>query len=164
MKQKVSHEGIFPVYDRYSKILILGSIPSPKSREEGFYYAHPQNRFWKVLSDIFNETFDTIEDKKAFLLKYHIALFDVIKSCEIIGASDASISNIVVNDIKAIIDNSHISKIFVTGKKAQALYNKYCLKQTDVECVYLPSTSPANCAVKYDDLKKEYEQIKEFLS
>lgn len=83
MKQKVSHEGIFPVYDRYSKILILGSIPSPKSREEGFYYAHPQNRFWKVLSDIFNETFDTIEDKKAFLLKYHIALFDVIKSCEI---------------------------------------------------------------------------------
>ena len=167
MKNKVSkvvHE-LSPVYNSESKILILGSIPSPKSRENGFYYGHTQNKFWKVLSKIFDiEIPDSNEFKKQFLLKRKIALWDVISSCEIIGASDTSIKNVKVNNINEIIKNSKIDTIFTTGKKAYNLYMKYCYSITNRKPIYLPSTSPANCAnYTFDDLVKEYKAILKFL-
>ena len=109
------------------KILILGSIPSIKSREFGFYYAHPQNRFWKVISNIYNENQPTnIEEKKELLKKHNIALWDVIKSCDMIGSSDSSINNEVPNDINSLLKKTKIKKIYTTGKTAYKLYNKFC--------------------------------------
>lgn len=149
---------IYPFFNKNSEILILGSLPSVKSREEGFYYAHPQNRFWKVLSSIFKEDIPTsIEDKKIFLNKHHIALWDVIKSCTIIGSSDSSIRNVTANDISSIIKKSRITKIYTTGKKAYHLYYKYVFKETGVEAVYLPSTSPANASIPYEKLIQIYK-------
>lgn len=158
--QKVHHE-LNPVYNSESKILILGSIPSPKSREIGFYYSHPQNKFWKVLSAIFNTKIpDDINSKREFLLNNHIALWDVIDSCDIIGASDSSIKNIKVNDINRILKNSNIKTIFTTGKKADNLYMKYCYPKTKIKSIYLPSTSPANCAnYTFEDLVEKYKVI-----
>ena len=136
---------IEPVYDENSKILILGSFPSVKSREQGFFYGHPQNRFWRVLAGIFDAEIPvTIEDKKRLLLENNIALWDVIHSCEIEGSSDSSIKNVVVNNIAGIIEASEIEKIITNGKKANELYNKHI--NTDINCVCLPSTSPANAA------------------
>lgn len=149
---------IYPFFNKNSEILILGSLPSVKSREEGFYYAHPQNRFWKVLSSIFKEDIPTsIEDKKIFLNKHHIALWDVIKSCTIIGSSDSSIRNVTANDISSIIKKSKITKIYTTGKKAYYLYYKYVFKETGIEAVYLPSTSPANASIPYEKLIQIYK-------
>ena len=167
MKNKVSkvvHE-LSPVYNSKSKILILGSIPSPKSRENGFYYGHPQNKFWKVLSKIFNmEIPDSNEFKKQFLLNQKIALWDVVSSCEIIGASDTSIKNVKVNNINEIINNSKVNTIFTTGKKADNLYMKYCYPNTNIKSIYLPSTSPANCAnYTFEDLTEQYKIILKFL-
>jgi len=117
---------IDPVYDEKSNILILGSFPSVKSREEGFFYGHPQNRFWKVLANIYKEPVPLGKDeKKAFLLKNHIAVWDVICSCDIEGSSDASIRNVVANDMNIILSNTAIKKIYVNGKKAEQLYQKY---------------------------------------
>lgn len=153
-----------PVYNENSKILILGTIPSPKSREIGFYYGHPQNKFWKVLADILKEKFpETKEQKIELLLKHHIALWDVLDSCEIEGASDSTIKNPKPNDLNKVINNSKIKTIFVTGKKAENLYKKLCEKDTKISCIYLPSTSPANCAIKYQTLKEKYSIIKEYL-
>lgn len=136
----------------------MGSLPSIKSREDGFYYAHPQNKFWKVLSSIFKEDIPaSIEDKKIFLNKHHIALWDVIKSCTIIGSSDSSIRNVTANDISSIIKKSKITKIYTTGKKAYHLYNKYLFKEIGIEAVYLPSTSPANASISYEKLIKIYK-------
>lgn len=136
----------------------MGSLPSIKSRKEGFYYAHPQNRFWKVLSHIFKEDIPiSIEDKKIFLNKYHLALWDVIKSCTITGSSDSSIRDVVVNDISSIIKKSKIIKIFTTGKKAYHLYNKYLFNEIRIEAIYLPSTSPANASISYEELIKIYK-------
>lgn len=159
----VTHE--FPAeYDENSKILILGSIPSVKSREKVFYYMHPQNRFWKVLSEIFNEQVpQTIEDKKKFLKSKNIALWDVLSSCEITGSSDSSIKNPVPNDINSLIKKTKIKTIFVTGKKAESLYNKYCLKYTNIKPIYLPSTSPANQTIKYESLLEEYKKMLKYL-
>lgn len=138
---------IEPVYDKNSKILILGSFPSVKSREAEFFYAHPQNRFWRVLAAVCKEEIpDTIEEKKNFLLKNNIAVWDVIHSCEIAGSSDSSIKNVVPNDLSEILSNSRIKRIYVNGKKAFALYNKYIKKKTGLEAVCLPSTSPANAS------------------
>ncbi len=135
-------------------------MPSVKSRELGFYYAHPQNRFWKTLAYIMNEDIPiTKDEKKIFLKKHHIALWDVIKSCTITGSSDASIKNVKVNDIKSIIDKSNIQKIFTTGKKAYELYQKYCYQNIGIKAIYLPSTSPANNAVDFEQLVSEYQQI-----
>ena len=160
----VNHE-FGPYYNSDSKILILGSIPSVKSRELGFYYMHPQNRFWKVLSAVFNETVpDTIELKKNFLKRHYIALWDVITSCDIIGSSDASIKNVRVNDIKGLIDKTNIKYVFVTGKKALSLYDKYCYFKTNVKAIYLPSTSPANQTIKYDDLLGKYRLVAQVLN
>lgn len=161
---KVNHE-LLPIYDNESKILILGSIPSPKSREYKFYYAHPQNKFWKILSYIFNvEIPNDNEFKKRFLLDNKIALWDVINSCNIVGASDSSIRNVKANDINMIINNSKVNTIFTTGKKANELYMKYCYPTTKIKAIYLPSTSPANCAnYTFDDLVREYKIILNYL-
>jgi len=158
---KVYHE-LEPFYNNNSEILILGSLPSIKSRELNFYYAHPQNRFWKTLAIIFNEkTPITINEKKEFLTKHKIALWDVINSCEIIGSSDNTIKNVIPNDINLIIKNSKVAKIFTTGNKAYELYNKYCLKSTNIKAIKLPSTSPANCKKDIENiLYNEYKKIK----
>lgn len=156
---RVTHE-FGPFYDDNSKILILGSIPSPKSRELGFYYMHPQNRFWRVLASIFNEELPvTIIDKKEFLKRHNIALWDVLESCEIDGASDSSIKETIPNDIELILKNSKIEKIYTTGKTAYKLYNKYILNKTGMEAIYLSSTSPANAKMGFDELVLEYKKI-----
>lgn len=157
----IVEHSIGPVYFNNSKVLILGSIPSVKSREEGFYYAHPKNRFWKTLENIFNENIGTSkEDKILFLKKYQIALFDVIKSCEITSSSDSTIKNPVPNDILSIINKTQIKTIFTTGKKAYKLYQKYCYPGTKINAIYLPSTSPANCPKGIEEkLRKEYSKI-----
>jgi len=142
-----------PYYNKDSLVLILGSFPSVKSRELGFYYAHPQNRFWKVMSIIFNEE---ITDKKQFLLNKNIALWDVIESCEINGSSDASIKNVNPNDISLIINNSEVKYIFVLGKKAYDMYYKYIFNKVKMDAILLPSTSPANAFKNLDDLVKEF--------
>jgi len=145
-----------PVYDRSSKILILGSMPSVKSREQQFYYGHPQNRFWKVLSAVFEEPEPKdIDVKKDFLLRNHVALWDVIASCDIIGSSDSSIRNIKENDINIILDRADIQTIFLNGGKAYELFIKYCRKYVQEDrhaFMKLPSTSPANAAWSLDRL------------
>lgn len=136
-----------PVYNERSKILILGSFPSVKSREEGFFYGHPQNRFWKVLAAVCKAKVpQTIEEKKAFLLENHIAVWDVIYSCDIVGSSDSSIKNVVANDLSRILDKADIKQIYVNGKKAEQLYKKYIFPVNGREAICLPSTSPANAA------------------
>lgn len=139
--------------------MILGSLPSVKSRKKNFYYAHPQNKFWKIFSDLFNEDIENNNlSKKGFLLKHNIALWDVIKSCTIIGSSDSSIKDVIPNDINYIINNSKVNKIYTTGKKAYQLYNRYCLESTKIEALYLPSTSAANASISYDNLLEEYKK------
>ena len=152
-----------PVYNAESKILILGTMASPKSCEYGFFYGHPQNLFWKVLAHIFDANFpESIEDKRLFLLANKIAVWDVLHSCEITGADDNSIKNPVVNDFSAILAESQINKIFTTGKTATKLYDKYCFKDTQIPAVYLPSTSPANRKYyNFDKLCDEYKKIRE---
>lgn len=147
-------------YNNDSEILILGSMPSVKSREIGFYYMHPQNRFWKVLELVYNEKIgDTINEKKFFLKSHKIALWDVIESCDINGSSDSSIKNIKVNDIKNLINKTNIHSIYTTGKKSYELYNKYCLKDTGREAISLYSTSPANCRISLEKLVENYQVI-----
>ncbi len=155
---------IKPIYNQNSKVLILGSIPSIKSGEIGFYYSHPKNRFWKVLEKIYNEKInDTIQDKTNFLLKHNIALFDVLKSCDISSSSDNSIKNPIPNDLTPILKNSNIKIIFTTGKKAYQLYQKYCYPTTLIKAIYIPSTSPANCQKGIDEkLNLAYSQIKDY--
>ncbi|MBQ8518956.1 MAG: DNA-deoxyinosine glycosylase [Agathobacter sp.] len=149
-----------PVFDKDSKGLILGSFPSVKSRENNFYYGHPQNRFWKVLAQVFEtEVPQTIEEKKAFLLEHHIAVWDVIESCTIIGSSDSSIKDVVVNDFSKVLENSSIETIYVNGGKAYELYHKYAEKQTGIPAIKLPSTSPANAAWSVERLCDEWKRI-----
>ena len=153
---------IEPVFDKESNILILGSFPSVKSREEGFFYGHPQNRFWKVLAEIWKESVPiTIEEKKSFLLRNHIAVWDVIKSCDIEGSSDSSIKNVVANDIDIILAEANIKQIYVNGKKAQQLYQKYIYPRLNREAICLPSTSPANAAWKLERLVRTWQVIRE---
>ncbi len=151
-----------PVFDKHSEVLILGSFPSVKSRESGFFYGHPQNRFWKVTSGVFGEeTPVTIEEKKAFLLRNHIAVWDVIGSCEIEGSSDASIRDVTVNDLDTILKKADIKAIYVNGKKAYQMYQRYTQPVIGREAVCLPSTSPANAAWNIDRLIEEWRVIKE---
>ena len=157
-----------PVYDKNSKILILGTMASPKSREYGFFYGHPQNNFWRVLANIFGaefpESFDSIGKKKTFLLENKIAVWDVLHSCQIYGAEDSSIKNPVVNDFTEILANSEIKTIFTTGKTATKLFNQYRAEKTGMTAIYLPSTSPANRKYyDFDNLVEEYKIIKEYL-
>ena len=138
---------IAPVFDQKSRVLILGSFPSVKSREVGFFYGHPQNRFWTTLAHVFEaDRPHTIVEKRAFLLSHGIALWDVIASCEVIGSSDASIKNAQPNDLSFILQNAPIEQIFTNGGMAHKLYCRYHLPQTGIEAVQLPSTSPANAA------------------
>ncbi len=142
-----------PFYDANSELLILGSFPSVKSREQKFYYGHPQNRFWKVLAGVYSDVIPkTVDEKKVFLQSHHIALYDVIASCEIQGSSDSSIKNVIPTDLGIILAETKISKIFVNGKKAQALYRRYQQQTTGRESVVLPSTSPANAACTLEHL------------
>lgn len=156
---KLTHT-IEPVFDQHSRILILGSFPSEKSREVGFFYGHPQNRFWKVVSALYGEALpQSVEEKKAFLLRNRIALWDVIGSCEITGSSDASIKEVVPNDLRAILDSAEIEQIYTAGKTAKKYYDKYALPQTQREAVCLPSTSPANAAFSMEKLLDEWKRI-----
>ncbi|MDD6039405.1 MAG: DNA-deoxyinosine glycosylase [bacterium] len=152
---------IDPVYDQHSEILILGSFPSVKTREVNFFYGHPQNRFWKVMAAVYEEQpLVTTEQKRAFLLRNHIAVWDVIKSCEIQGSADSSIKNVVPNDLSEILRAAKISHIFVNGKKAEQLYRKYIEKQINRKAEYLPSTSPANAAWSLERLVEEWKTIR----
>ena len=155
----VTHE--FPaLYDRNSRVLLLGSIPSPKSREQGFYYGHPQNRFWKVLAQVLGEAVpETIPQKKAMFKKHHIALWDVLESCTIVGASDTSIEDVVPNKIGDLVKASKVTRIFCTGATAHKLYQKYCAGDVGMDAVKLPSTSPANCVVSLEKLVEAYRAI-----
>lgn len=149
-----------PVFNKESKVLVLGSFPSVKSRENNFYYGHPQNRFWKVLAQVLEtDVPQTITEKKKFLLEHCIAVWDVIESCKIIGSSDTSIKDVVVNDFSKVLENSSIQRIYVNGSKAYELYHKYAEKQTGIAAVKLPSTSPANAAWNVDRLCGEWKQI-----
>ena len=161
---KIKHT-LEPIYDKNSKVLILGTLPSVKSREIVFYYGHPQNRFWKTLEKVFNKQIgNSKEEKIKFLKKYHIALFDVIKECEISSSSDSSIKNATPNNLNPILKKSQIKTIFTTGTKAHQLYKKYIYPKTKIEDIPLPSTSPANCKKGIEELLiKEYKNIKEKL-
>lgn len=159
----VTHE-FDAFFDKDSRVLILGTIPSPKSREQGFYYGHPQNRFWKVLADVLGEEFpQTVEERKVFLKRNHIALWDVLESCEIKGASDVSIRNARPNDMNRILQTADIRAIFATGAKAAQLYKKLCFPECGVEAIRLPSTSPANCGCSYEKLREAYSQICDYV-
>ncbi len=153
---KVIHT-LKPFYASDSEVLILGSFPSVKSREANFYYAHPQNRFWKVLACIYNDIEPNgIEEKKKFLLKNRIALWDVIYSCEIKGSSDASIKNVVANDIYTVLKNSQINRIITNGNTSSKLYQKYMSDNISLKAVSVPSTSPANAAYTLNELIKQW--------
>ena len=140
-----------PVYSRTSQILILGSFPSVKSREQSFYYGHPQNRFWKVISGLLRETVPvTVEEKREMLLKHDIA------SCDIVGSSDISIKNATPTDVATLVKRTQICKIFCNGKKAGKLYEKYQQKDVEIPAITLPSTSPANAAFSVERLIAEW--------
>ena len=153
---------IAPVYDKHSNIVILGSFPSVKSREQGFFYGHPQNRFWRVLAAVYgDEVPQTVEEKKEFLLQKGVAVWDVIASCEILGSSDSSIKNAVPTDLSDILAHTPVRRIYVNGKKAEQLYRKYQEKQTGIKAVCLPSTSPANAAWGIERLTEAWQVIRD---
>lgn len=156
---------IEPIYDDNSRVLILGTMPSPKSREAQFYYAHPQNRFWPTLAKLLGAPLpESREGKRALALAHGIAIWDVLQSCEIDGASDASIRNAVPNDLRRILDAAPIQAVFCTGKKSCELYNRFCLnKMTELEAVCLPSSSPANRRISDDELLNSYREILRYI-
>ncbi len=156
---------IDPVWDKNSKILILGSFPSVKSREEGFFYGHPQNRFWRVLSAVIGCPLPLcIDEKRAMLIKNRIALWDVVASCDITLSSDSSIKNAEANDLLPIIAGSEIEHIFTNGGAADRLFKKYCFSSVKTESHRLPSTSPANAAYSLPRLIDEWKVILDFIS
>ena len=149
-----------PFFNENSKILILGTFPSVKSRENHFYYGHPQNRFWKTLAGVLGVPVpDTIDEKKAFLLSHRIALWDVIASCSIEGSSDSSIRDVVPNDLSVILSTADIRAIFCNGKTSWNYYRKYQEAVTGIPAVSLPSTSPANAAWSLEKLKGAWNVI-----
>ncbi|MBR1852385.1 MAG: DNA-deoxyinosine glycosylase [Lachnospiraceae bacterium] len=157
---RVEHP-IAPVYDAYSRILILGSFPSVKSREAMFFYGHPQNRFWRVIAAVFEDAFpETVDERRAFLLRHGIAAWDVIRSCDITGSSDASIKNVVPNDLREILEVTPIEAIYVNGKTAEKMYRKYTEAVTGRKAVVLPSTSPANAAWSLERLVEAWRVIR----
>ena len=159
--QHVTHESIPPYINKDSNILILGSLPSIKSREYGFFYAHQQNRFFKTIAHIFNEEEPkTIDDRKSFLKRHNIALYDVIYECDIVGSSDSSIKNVVPIDLSKILkEYPNIKRIYTTGKKAKDYYDKYLLPQVGIEAIPLPSSSGANAAISQIELEEYYKII-----
>lgn len=160
---KVTHP-IKPIYSKSSKILILGSFPSVKSREGMFFYHHTQNRFWKVIAYLCDTDIpQNIDEKKNLLLSNGIALWDVIQSCDIHNSSDSSIKNVKVNDFTEILQNSEIKHIFTNGNKSHKLYSAYCEKNTGIKDIALPSTSPANASFNFERLINEWKILKKYL-
>lgn len=160
--ERVFHE-LEPVYDERSRVLILGTMPSPKSREAGFYYMHPQNRFWSLLARVLGEPLPpTAQGRRELCLRHNIALWDVLASCDIDGASDSSIKSAVPNDIPALLKKCPITAVFTTGKKAHELYRRFFPDLADDIC--LPSSSPANRAVSEEKMLEEYRAIAEVLN
>lgn len=160
--ERIEHT-IAPFFRSDSRVLILGTMPSPKSRESGFYYGHPRNRFFPVLSDVFGEPAPmSVPERMAFLERHRIALWDVLRSCEITGASDASIRNPVPNDIGMILRSADIRKIFTTGTAAFRLYRELLLPDTEAEAELLPSPSPANARLSQADLAARYSVIRRY--
>lgn len=156
--------GIEPVFDRHSAILILGSFPSVKSREAHFFYGHPRNRFWPVLAAIRKEPVPvSVAEKKAFLLRNRIAVWDVIESCDIKGSSDSSIKNAIPNNLNLILKAAPVKQIYTNGGVSGKLYDKYCLSLTGMEAVKLPSTSPANAASSLEKLILAWECVNRYL-
>ena len=164
MTRSIQQHPIPPLYDSQSRILILGSFPSVKSREGQFFYHHPQNRFWKVLAAVLNEPLpETIEEKRSFLLRHHIALWDVIGSCEISASDDSSIKNVVPNDLTPIFHTANIRAVFCNGTASHSNYRRYLQPVTGMEAVKLPSTSPANAAWSLSRLTEAWQVIVPFL-
>lgn len=157
-REKIYHT-LSPIYSENSRVLILGSLPSPKSREVKMYYGNKSNRFWKTLFAVFGESAVTNEEKAAFILRHRLALWDVIASCEIAGAADSSIRNAEPNDFGLIFRAADIRAVFTTGRTAAALYKKF----TGRESFCLPSPSGANCAVSFSALVESYKKITEYL-
>ena len=150
-----------PLYNEDSRILILGSFPSVKSREQRFFYGHPQNRFWKVTAAVFDCAVpQTIEEKRQFLLEYGVALWDTIASCDIVGSSDSSIKIVVPNDLTPILEGAKIERIFVNGKTSEKYYNRYIRDKIGREALCLPSTSPANAAWSVERLVEAWQVIR----
>lgn len=162
MADTVVHQ-IAPVADENSRVLILGTMPSPKSREMGFYYGHPQNRFWPVLAEICGEEVpQSAEERRNFALRNGIALWDVLAECSIVGAADASIKDPVPNNIAGLLNRyPNIKRIYTTGKTALRFYEKLCSAQTGVHAQALPSPSSANARMRFEELVKAYNVIKE---
>ncbi len=161
----VVHE-IEPVFDERSRVLVLGTMPSPVSRAEGFFYGHPQNRFWRVMEALFGLPDHALADndaRRAFLLEHQIALWDVLASCTIEGASDASIHHARPNDLRRILDAAPIEAVFTTGTKATQLYHRLCEKDCGMPATPLPSTSPANARMRLPDLVQAYRPIRNVL-
>ncbi len=153
-----------PLYSADSKVLILGSFPSVKSREAMFFYGHPQNRFWKVIPALFGEPVpQTIEEKKRLILSHGLALWDSIASCDIKGSSDASITNAQPTDLSEILKNSQVGRIYCNGSRSFEIYNKYQFPRLGIEAVKLPSTSPANAAFSLERLTQEWSIIRKGL-
>ena len=153
-----------PLYDQHSRILILGSFPSVKSREQMFFYGHPQNRFWKMLPMVLGEPVpQSIEEKRQLVLRHGIALWDVIESCEITGSSDSSIRNVKVNDLSRILLAGDIRQIYVNGGTAYRYYMKYTKPKLGIDAIKLPSTSPANAAWSLERLAEAWSIIREHL-
>lgn len=154
-----------PLYNKESRLLILGSFPSVKSREQAFFYGHPQNRFWRVVAEIFESPVpDTIDEKKRLILNNRLALWDVIAECEITGSSDSSIKAVIPNDIGKIISDSDIKAIFVNGRTAEKYYIRYTEHIIGKKAVCLPSTSPANAAWSLERLCGEWKIIKDYIN
>ena len=153
-----------PVYDENSRILILGSFPSVKSREQQFFYGHKQNRFWKVLAGVLDcEQPESISEKREMLLGHHIAVWDVIAGCTITGSADASIRDVVANDLSCIMEKADIKAIYANGGKSYELYQRYIYPKTKREIIKLPSTSPANAGYSLEKLLVEWSVMKEYL-
>ncbi|MDR3302310.1 MAG: DNA-deoxyinosine glycosylase [Spirochaetaceae bacterium] len=149
-----------PLYSPDSRKLILGTMPSPVSRKNQFYYGHPQNRFWKVLSIVFQAPFpENSKEKEKLILSQKLALWDVLSSCKISGASDSTINEPEANDFSKILNDSSITAVFCTGRKAFDLYNNLCRDRTGIDSVLLPSTSPANQRVSFDYLVNAYRVL-----
>lgn len=156
----VQHE-IPPVFDENSRVLVLGSFPSVQSRKAAFFYGHPQNRFWRVLSAVFSESVPgDVPEKKALLLKHKVALWDVIASCDVTGSADASIKNVVPNDLSVILSTANITHVCTNGQMAHKLYQKYLAQEIDLPETVLPSTSPANAAWSLERLTEAWKIIR----
>lgn len=164
MKTAITHP-FPPLYDGHSRILILGSFPSVKSREQRFFYGHPQNRFWKVMAGVLGSNVpQSIPEKRTMLLKHGVALWDSIARCEIEGSSDASITGVVPNDLGPIFAAADIRQVFCNGRKSWEMYKKYIEPTVERSAVCLPSTSPANAAWSVERLTLAWsEQLLPFL-